>query len=492
MSSPTACAAPSVPTSRGSLPVILAGFLALPMSMSGASVAIPRISAEVNAGSAATQWVVTGYFLTASALMPVAGSLADGVGRRRVYRIGTLAYTAGSLVAALAPGVGVLLGARVLTGAGAACILAASGGILAAGFTGPARIRVFAAVGATAALGLALGPSVSGWIVTTVGWRLSFGCFAVVGLLLAAGSLLLPESRAGVRPRIDWLGAVTLVTALTGVLLAISQGPARGWTDPVVLGAGLLGLAALTAFVPVQRRAANPVLDLTLLRHRRFMGWLLATSLTAFGYGGVLAFLPTYLQAPAGFTAGQTGLIMLLPTVPMMFVPPVAAVLVNRGVTPTALITVALLVLAGGNAWLSVLTPGIDVPALAGPLLTVGMGVGLAMGVTDAQAVNQVNTERAGMAAGMLNTVRGAANAAILALFGGVLITLVAGRLESADLAGRVVAGNIGATPDAGRLAAHLTDAWRIALLGVAVLGAALALITGLLVRSTTTPGTER
>lgn len=114
------------------------------------------------------------------------------------------------------------------------------------------------------------------------------------------------------------------------------------------------------------------------------------------------------------------------------------------------------------------------------------------MGVTDAQAVNQVNTERAGMAAGMLNTVRGAANAAILALFGGVLITLVAGRLESADLAGRVVAGNIDATPDAGRLAAHLTDAWRIALLGVAVLGAALALITGLLVRSTTTPGTER
>ncbi|CAM3626735.1 MFS transporter [Occultella aeris] len=108
----------------GTLLVILAGFLVLPMSMSGASVAIPRIGADLDTGGAAAQWVVTVYFLTASALMLVAGSLADTLGRRRAYRLGAVAFVVGSLAAGLAPSIGVLLAARALTGLGAAGVMA--------------------------------------------------------------------------------------------------------------------------------------------------------------------------------------------------------------------------------------------------------------------------------------------------------------------------------------------------------------------------------
>src|SRR5690606_18827422 len=148
---------------------ILIGLLPLPMSMSGASIAIPHIGADLDTGGAAAQWVVTGYFLTASALMLVAGSLADVLGRRRIYRLGALVYATGSLAAALAPTIGVLLAARILTGVGAAGVMASGGAILAATFTGPARTRAFAAMGAVAGVGLALGPSVSGWIVEALG-----------------------------------------------------------------------------------------------------------------------------------------------------------------------------------------------------------------------------------------------------------------------------------------------------------------------------------
>lgn len=472
-------------SSRGTFLVVLVGLLPLPMSMSGASIAIPHIGADLDTGGAAAQWIVTGYFLTASALMLVAGSLADALGRRRIYRLGTLTYAAGSLAAALAPTIGTLLAARVVTGAGAAGVMASGGAILAATFSGAARAKAFAAMGAVAGVGLALGPSVSGWIVHALDWRLTFGVFGLTGLGLFAGTWVIRETRASTRPPIDFAGAVVIAASLAGLMLAVAQGPSRGWTDPLVLGALGAGVAGSLALVPIERRAVRPVLDLDLLRHRRFMGWILAATAMAFGYGGALAFLPSYLQSPLGHSAGTAGLIMLLPTVPMIVIPSLAAKLINHGTNPAILITTALLLLAVGNAWLSVLHPTITVAALAAPLLTLGLGVGLAGGIIDAQAMNQIDTDRSGMAAGMLNTVRGGANALVLALFGAALIGLLTQALGSPDLAGRVATGNIPGV-DAQGLAGHLTDAWRTALLALAGLCTIAAFVTGFMVRDST------
>ncbi|SKC40372.1 MFS transporter [Krasilnikoviella flava] len=469
-------------SARATLLVVLAGFLALPMSMSGASVAIPRIAAGLGTGGAAAQWVVTAYFLTASALMLISGSLADAVGRRRVYRAGAVAYATGSLAAALAPGIGVLLAARVLTGAGAAGVMAAGGALVAATFSGRARTRAFAAVGTTAGLGLALGPPVSGWLVDALGWRLGFAVFALAGLGLVAGTWALPESRAATRPRVDWAGAALIASGLAGTLLAVSQGPGRGWTDPLVLGAAAVGVLGIGLAVAVERRVPHPVLELRLLRRRRFMGWLLAAGTMALGFGGVLSFLPSYLQSPAGYSATAAGAVMLLPTIPMVGLPPLAAAAINRGASPGALVTGALLLLAAGNAWLTVLAPDVGLATLAGPLLAVGAGVGLASGTIDAQAMDQIDEDHVGMAAGMLNTVRAAANALVLALFGAALVGLLSARLGSSELAGRVVTGNVPAA-GADTLAAHLTDVWHLTLwaaTGVCVAG---AVATGVLVR---------
>ncbi|MGO1972039.1 MAG: MFS transporter [Propionibacteriaceae bacterium] len=470
---------------RGTFLVVLFGLLPLPMSMSGASIAIPHIGADLDTGGAAAQWVVTGYFLTASALMLLAGSLADALGRRRIYRLGALTYAAGSLAAALAPTIGALLAARVLTGIGSAGVMASGGAILAATFSGPARTKAFAAMGAVAGVGLALGPSVSGWIVEALDWRLTFGVFGLAGLGLFAGTWLIRETRAEVRPSIDFAGAVVIAATLAGLMLAVAQGPARGWTDPLVLGALGIAVVGMLVLVPIERRAARPALEPDLFRHRRFMGWLLAATTVAFGYGGALAFLPSYLQSPVGHSAGTVGLIMLLPTAPMIIIPTFAAKLINHGASPAILITIAMLLLAVGNAWLSVLHPTITIPVLAAPLLTLGLGVGLAGGIIDAQAMNQIDADRSGLAAGMLNTVRGGANAIVLALFGAALVALLTTALGPADLAGRVATGNIPAVDEQG-LAGHLTDAWRITLRALAALCALAAVAIAMLVRDAT------
>lgn len=471
--------------SRGhgwTLIVVLLGILTLPMSMSGAGVAIPRIGADLDAAGPAAQWVVTAYFLTASSFMLVAGSLGDTLGRRRIYRIGALVYTAGSLAAALAPTIVLLLIARVLTGIGAAGVMAGGGAIIGVTFTGPARIRAFAAMGTIGGLGLALGPSLSGWLIDGLGWRLGFGIFTLPGLVLITGTWLMQESRAATH-QIDTAGAATFILGLAALMLAITEGSARGWSSPGVLVLLAVTAALFIAFVLIERRTTNPILDFTLLGHRRFMGWLCAATTMSIGFGGILAFLPSYLQDPGGLTAVDAGLVMILPTVPMMILPIIGSRLINHGTPPAILITTALLAIAVGNAWLTTLHPAITLTDLGAPLILTGAGVGLASGIIDAQAMNEINDRQIGMAAGMLNTVRGTANALILAVFGSALISLLAGKIGDPTLAGQVATGNIPDIAEAPALAAQLTDTWHIVLIGLATFCFIAAPAAGFLVR---------
>ncbi len=478
--------------------MVLLGFLTLPMSMSGAGVAVPQIGADLDAAGPAAQWVVTAYFLTASSFMLVAGSLGDAVGRRRIYRLGALAYTIGSLVAALAPTIAILLAARMVTGLGAAGVMAGGGAILGATFTGPARTRAFAAMGTAGqrctatsriiaetmgGLGLALGPSLSGWLIDGMGWRVGLGVFALGGSTLSAGTWLMDETRAGTRPRIDVAGAAVFVAGITALMLGVTQGSQSGWTAPGVLALFAVTLVLFVGFVLIERRAASPVLDLSLLRQRRFMGWLLAATTMSAGFAGILAFLPSYLQDPAGLTAAQAGLVMILPTLPMTLMPLVGSRLINHGTPPALLIALALLAIASGNRWLTILHPAVTPLDLAGPLILTGAGVGLAFGIIDAQAMNEVTENQIGMAAGMLNTVRGTANSLALAIFGSALVAILTGRIGSADLAGQIATGNIPDTAGAGFLATQLTETWRVVLSALAALCLVAAGTAGALVR---------
>ena len=360
--------------------VIMLGAVMLPLSMSGASVAVPDIGADLDARGSATSWVVTGYFLAASSLMLVMGSVADNLGRRRVYRTGAIVYTAGAAIATVAPTVSVLLAGRVISGAGAAAIMATGAATAAATFEGSARTTMFAALGTAVATGLAAGPVVSGALVEGLGWRGTFAVFASAGLALLVGSTVLPESRREAAVPIDWIGALLVVAGLCALMLAIAGAPARGWSDPVTVTALVVAIGCLTALVGVERRLAEPVVDLGLLRNAAFSGWLLALATVSVGYAGLLAHLPSFLHSVLDMSPSGAGLMMLTPVLPMVALPVLVGQVSTR-IPARHLIGPALALTALGNAWLGLaIHQQATSTGLALPLLTIGLGLGTATG----------------------------------------------------------------------------------------------------------------
>lgn len=454
------------------------------MAMTGTSIALPEIGRDLDASGAALQWVVTGYILAASSVMLVSGSLGDLFGRRRMYATGAALYAAGTLTAATADDVLVLDVARTLAGVGGAAVMAGGSAILATVFEGPARTRVFAAMGTVAGMGIAVGPTLSGRLVGAFGWRATFLAFGVAGLLILLGTRLMPESRSATRPRVDLPGAATFIAGLSLLMFALTQGADAGWGSVRVLGPMAAGAVLLAVFVVVERRSGHPLLDLSLVRDPRFMGWTLGAMFVAGGATGVLVFLPTYLQGASGLTAEDAGLVMLMATAPVFLLPSFGGRLVSRGVVPPQrLIVGALLLSAAGNGWLAVaLTPDAGPLALAGPLLLIGTGNGLAMGQIDAQAMSIVEPDRIGMASGLLNTARSGMGALVLAGFGAALTSLVEGRIGDRALAAEVVAGRHPA------LAPDFTAAWRVTELTVTLVLLASALLVHHLLRTGRSP----
>ncbi|MDO9409177.1 MFS transporter [Patulibacter sp.] len=432
------------------LAVVLVALIAAPMSLTSVTVALPDIGRDLGAGAAAQAWAVTGYNVAFASLMLAAGSLGDLVGRRRLFTTGTGLFAVGQLIAALAPSILVLDLARVLAGVGAATMLPSGSALLAARFEGPARARAFGAFGTTLGAGLALGPVLGGVLTDVVGWR---SVLVVLALLGAVACVLAPrlmdESRDPAAGRVDWAGTVLFTAALAVLIVAIVEAPERGWLSGRTLVSAAVGAGLLTAFVAVERRTARPMLDLGLLRHRRFVGLGVAAMAVVIAFVPLLVDLPTLLQVVRGADAATAGALLLFLTVPTLLVPVLAGALLARTDIRT-LVAAGLALESIGVAWLALAPPDGALPALALPLVVAGTGVGIANGILDGAAVSVVPPARAGMAAGLFNTMRLGAETLAIAVAGSLIVSLTASGV-SAD-------GRLAAPVDADRIAGLMTQ----------------------------------
>ncbi|MFE7432838.1 MFS transporter [Streptomyces tendae] len=242
----------SPPRSRPSaltLPVVLAGVVLVAMSISGTAVALPGVGQDLGASGSALNWVVAGYNLAFAAMTLVAGSAADRVGRRRTFLVSALVFSCGFLVTAVSQPIVVTDVSRIVSGAGGAGVMAAGGAILASSYEGAARNRAFALMGAMAGVGLAVGPTLSGLLISATGWRGSSVVLTVAGLLITSGATRIRESRSATgRP--DWPGSILFVNALTLFMFALLEAPSLGWTHSAVVGPAVGGLVALVRLAP--------------------------------------------------------------------------------------------------------------------------------------------------------------------------------------------------------------------------------------------------
>ena len=411
------------------LAAVCLAVLILPASLTGTSVALPQIGTELHADLAPLQWVVNSYNLAFACFMLAFGSLADIVGRRRIFTLGTGLFAVATLVSAVTSDILVLDVARGLSGVGAAAVMTAGCAILATTFEGPALVKAFAILGSSAGAGLALGPSTAGFLVGTFGWRSVFISHLVLMVLVMAAIPLMRETKNPTATKVDWVGTLTFTLSLFFVMLGIVQGPQLGWGSGQVIGYFAAAAVLLVGFVVVEGRVAQPMFDISLFRQARFLAVCLVPVALSFGFVVLLVLLPSYFSGVGGFSVNGAGATMMLLTLPVLIVPLTVSRLVKLGLSNRVVLSASVLLVAIGAGWLTVLDSGVSIAAIVGPLLIIGIGMGVTAGLVDGVAITSVQPERAGMAAGMFNTMRLAGEALAIAIMSAVLVNETQSRL---------------------------------------------------------------
>ncbi|GAA1271241.1 MFS transporter [Kitasatospora nipponensis] len=410
---------------RGLLPVVLVATFMTTLDFFIVNVAIPSLQVELRAGPAAVQWVVAGFGLALAAALITAGRLGDRFGRRRMFALGLLCFTAASAACGLAPSAGTLMAARVAQGLAAALMGPQVLAILRTSFAGPAQARAFGMYGLTMGIGAVLGQLIGGLLIRAdlfdLGWRACFLINVPVGLAtLGFVRRAVPESRAPHRTGLDLPGTVLITTALVALVLPLIQGRAQGW--PLWTWLCLAGSAVLLALFAVHQRrlAVDPVVDPRLLRARPFAAGILAQLAFNFGQGSFFLVLAVYLQQGHGMDALGSGL--LFTTIGAGYL--LTSTTAHRTAARLGRQTIALgaLLMAAGLVLLALAAHGTG-PAdsawgLAPGLFVDGLGMGLVIAPLTGSVLGGVAPELVGSAAGVLATVQQVGGALGIALIG--------------------------------------------------------------------------
>jgi len=368
------------------------------------AVTLPVTAADLRAGGTGPAWILNGLVLGLSALLLVAGVIADEYGRRRTYLVGMLLFALASVGAAIASRTATFVTARVLQGAASAALLAAGLGAVGHAYpAGPPRLKATSSYGAMVGLGVLAGPFVAAGITTVAGWRATYGALAVVAAVLALlGAGLLPESRAERPRRLDVAGVVTLSLGLTALVTGLTEGR-LGWTRPLVPASFGLAAVLLVAFTLIERHRTEPLLELVLFRTPLFAiatGGALVSGITVMA---VMTFLPNVVQLAHGISPIGAALLFglwsgvsFLVSLQARRVPLAGRSQLGLGLT---LAVVGYLPLLGvGDHW----SP---VRVVIG-LLVAGVGSGLINAALAYLAVASVPPGQSGMRAGANNTAR--------------------------------------------------------------------------------------
>ncbi|MFC5741270.1 MFS transporter [Dyella tabacisoli] len=397
----------------------------IPLCFTGPAVVLPSINRALGGSAIQLNWVINGYILTYGSAMMAAGSLTDIFGRKRVWLIGLALFTVVTFAVPWSPSVMWVDVLRLIQGVGGAAAFAGAMSSLAQAFHGAVRTRVFSLLGTTFGVGLAFGPLVSGWMVEVAGWQWVFLSTALIGVLgFVLVSTTAGESRDLSATRLDWPGALSFTAALTLFTYGILLAPEEGWRSVTVIGCLLAATGLFVAFVAIERRVAQPMLDLSLFRNARFVGVQVLAATPAFFYVVLIVMLPARFIGIDGYGALKAGQMMIALSAPLLVVPFIAALLARR-ITAGVLSGAGLLMVAGGLAWLGhVMSSGAG-SGLLPSMALIGTGIGLPWGLMDGMAVSVVEKERAGMATGIFNTVRVSADGMAIAVTGALLATLI-------------------------------------------------------------------
>jgi EmrB/QacA subfamily drug resistance transporter len=409
--------------------VCVVGIFITVFDTSSSIVALPTIAEEFGTGLPTAQWVIIGNGLTIAALLVPMGRLSDLVGRKRIYVVGALIFAVGALFASWSSTIIGLISARVLVGVGSAMTQGTAMAILVGNFEAGDRAKMLGLQLGVVGLGAIVGPSLGGLVTGTIGWRMLFGITAAAMLAISIASQRTLRRRAhrpkAERPPFDHWGALSFSTFLVALLLTLTVGPGVGWLAPTTLASAALSALSLALFIAVERRTADPLLDLNLFRNAEFALGALGALVTFMGIAATRFLVPFFLQAVKGYQAAQVGMLIVPAAVVTAIAAPFAGRAADRwGVRLFANIGVGITAL--GFAAFTALDAATPVWAVVGGLMVMSLGMSLFGAANSASILNTVDASAHGVAAAIVTLCRNSGNVVGIA-FGTVIVTLTMG-----------------------------------------------------------------
>jgi EmrB/QacA subfamily drug resistance transporter len=382
------------------------GVLLAQIDTSVVNLALKSIALDLRAGVSQMQWVVDAYNLAYACLLLTGGTLGDLYGRRRIFLLGIVLFTGGTLVCAFAPNAVALIAGRIVSGIGAAFALPMSLVLLTLAY--PDREERVHALGIWAScngLAFVIGPTIGGWLVDSIGWRSIFYMslpFCAAALLLTMQAI--SESTEPDGRRLDLPGQVLAVIGLGGFAFAAIEGSRWGWSAPLIfMIAG--AVVAIIAFIWVEAKTPGPLLPLSFFGQPVFSAALAVAGLMTFGMYALLFIMPLYFQTVRGSSPFTAGLELLPMSVSFVVVSQLVGFFTNR-FGPRVVMTAGMACMGLGALALAAITQNSGPGPIEMALVIVGIGLGLNTAPVNGVAVAAVPPSRSGTASGILNTAR--------------------------------------------------------------------------------------
>jgi EmrB/QacA subfamily drug resistance transporter len=396
------------------------------------NVALPSLVRQLRATTTDLQWVVDAYNLVFAALILAAGSMSDRLGRKGMLLTGLAVFGASSLAGSFATSPGGLIAARAVMGLGAAMMFPATLSLLTNVFTERReRAAAIGLWGASAGVGIALGPIAGGWLLDRFWWGAIFVSMVPVAAIVAVlVAWRVPTSRDPRTPPLDW-GGFALSTAGMGLIVyGIIQAPVWGWSSPTTIGVLIAGAASLAALVVAERRTASPMIDVSLFRNPRFTAASTSVAIAFFALLGFIFLMTQYFQVVRGYSPLATG-VRLLPVAVSVGVASVVGTRLAVRIGNKVIVGVGMVSFCAALLWISTVSPDTAYAVIAAQMVVLGVGMGFTQAPATEAIMGAVPTDKAGIASAVNGSTR---------LFGGTLGVAVIGSVAASLYTSRLTA----------------------------------------------------
>src|SRR5262250_649340 len=396
------------------------------------NVALPALVRQTGATTTDLQWVVDAYNLVFGALVLAAGSLADRLGRKGMLLAGLAVFGLSSLAGSFATSSGQLIAARAVMGLGAAMMFPATLSLLTNVFTARGeRALAIGLWGASAGVGIALGPIAGGWLLERFWWGSIFlfmvPIAAVVAVLVA---WQVPTSRDPRTPPLDWRGLVLSTAGMSLIVYGIIEAPRWGWASPATLSVLAAGVLVLALLVAAERATASPMIDVSLFRNPRFTAAAGAVAIAFFALLGFIFLMTQYFQVVRGYSSFSTG-VRLLPVAVSVGVASVAGTRLAVRAGTKVIVGGGMALFCAALLWISTASQTTSYAIIATQMVALGMGMGLTQAPATGAIMGAVPKQEAGIASAVNGSTR---------LFGGTLGVAVIGSVAASLYTSRLTA----------------------------------------------------